>query len=141
MLVAPAGIELSPRRPLRTEPPPGDGLRHNLKPHVVDAGCPRHREVAVHRSQQRRNPFHVDLGADASHQDAPSELPVLVDVIDLEGEHRLLHRRSFRATLDAEDDVVSGHGVVDGHGERSEVILVHESPDACGSEQPEAFVG
>jgi hypothetical protein len=36
---------------------------------------------------------------------------------------------------------VSGHGVVDGHGERSEVILVHESPDACGSEQPEAFVG
>ena len=38
--------------------------------------------VAVHRSQQRRNPFQVDLGADASHQDAPSGLPVLVDVVD-----------------------------------------------------------
>ena len=62
-------------------------------------------------------------------------------MVDLESEHRLLHRRSFRATLDAEDNIVSGHGVVDGHGERSEIILVHESPDMCSSEQPEAFVG
>jgi hypothetical protein len=62
-------------------------------------------------------------------------------VVDLEREHRLPHRRSFRAALDAEDNIVSGHGVVDGHGERSEVILVHESPDMRGSEQPEAFVG
>ena len=31
----------------------------------MDAECPRRREVTVHRSQQRRNPFQVDLGADA----------------------------------------------------------------------------
>ena len=93
-------------RPLRTEPSPDDCVRHELKPHVVDAGYPRRREVAIHRLQQRRNPFRVDLSPDASHQDAPSELSVLIDVVDLEGEHRLLHRRSFRATLDAEDDVL-----------------------------------
>ncbi len=36
---------------------------------------------------------------------------------------------------------MSGHGVVDGHGERPEIILVYESPDMGGSEQPEAFFG
>jgi hypothetical protein len=65
----------------------------------------------------------------------------LVDVVDLEGEFPLLHGRSFRATVDAEDDVVPVHGVVDGHGERLSVfVLVYESPDVCGSEQPEALV-
>jgi hypothetical protein len=130
----------SPRRLLRTEPPPGDGVRHNLKPHFMDADCPRRRD-AIHRSQQRRNPFPLNLGADASHQYAPSALAVLVEMVDLESENRLLHRRLFLTTLDAEDDVVSGHRVVDRHGDRSEVILVHESPDFCGSQQPEAFVG
>ena len=34
----------------------------------MDAECPRRRELAVHRSQQCRDPFHVDFSADASHE-------------------------------------------------------------------------
>ena len=130
---------MSPRRPLRTELPPSHIVRHNLKPHVVDTYCPRRRGVAVHRSQQRRNPFQVDLGAGASHQHAPSGFVVVIDLVDLEGQHRLLHRRLLCATLDAEDDVASGHRVVDRYGKRSELIVVHESPDVYGAKQLEAF--
>ena len=106
----------------------------------MDAECPGRREVAVHRSQQRRDPFQGNLGARAPHEDAPAELPVRIDVVDLEGEHRLVHRGLLFASFDAQHDVVSCEGEVDWHGEGSEVIDVHESPNARASKQIEALV-
>ena len=104
----------------------------------MDAECPRRREVALHRSQQRRDPFQVDLGADAADQDAPAELPVLVDVVDLEtrasagasppASHH--PRRATRCRVRPSRSSRARPAVRDHRGTR---VARHEHPRAAGS--------
>jgi hypothetical protein len=80
-----------------------------------------------------------DLFTDASSQDAPSSLVIMVKLVHLKCHHRLGHRLAFATAFHPENDGVVGNGIVDRLGHGAGVVAIYESTYTLLPEQLQAF--